>query len=301
LWRVVMLPPPAAESATGGVLCAVFDHLICDGVSLEQFAAGVASPTLPLVGSAGTYNAWLRWQLRTFTDAPNADSAFWRSHLDGTPANMPTPFPAPSVVTPGTYHVAEVASPVTASELRQACVRLRTTPLPLILGATASAISRLAAAEAVTLHVVLAARPALYARVFGFLANTVPIRLSTPRLPDLAYAFARARAVWPDIIDHQFAPYEYVKRMCGSVTTPAAGNVRVQVNYLPASIPSLPVSTSGDERLPRSSTLAITVEHVRDGRHVFHARCHSHTLEPDLVAACVEAIAQGWLELVRGP
>jgi hypothetical protein len=299
LWSVTLV-----RSRRGPALvCGVFDHLIADAISLQHFGAGLQSLTWVRSPGEGAYRQWVEWQLGSFSTPEGPSAEFWRRHLYGTPANRRVRLPGAGEAPSGRIRSTRVPSTVGRTELRRACGRLKTTPFPLLLGATAAVLAGVNGEDDLTLNVIVAARPYRYRRVFGLLFNAVPVRVAGDGLADVERATSYARAAWPSILAHQYAPNKYIRALCGATTSREPGSVKVELNYQPFAQDESPLLRRAVDERDREGTseLDVVVKPLDDRGHVFTCNYDSALLDDGFAAELTRRVVREWERAVRTP
>ncbi|BCL16669.1 hypothetical protein GCM10017556_44080 [Micromonospora sagamiensis] len=241
LWTATVVERPGPAGGRRRTLCGVFDHHVADGRSLDLFRAeltdALGSPSGP--STAGSYVDWLRWQHEQFPMGARGRvtpaSEFWRRYLDGSAPEWAPGFRFRTDEPLGKSYCRIRRKLFLSSEmLRRSAARSRVTPFILYLAAVASAISRHAEAEDVTVRTMTLGRPAPFLTTYGWMSSLVPVRVKGPGLADPVRAVPLAAAGWRQVLMWQATPREYLRQLFADGTgTTVAEQPTVDLNFNP--------------------------------------------------------------------
>ncbi|WP_327379040.1 condensation domain-containing protein (plasmid) [Streptomyces sp. NBC_01216] len=247
-WKIYVLHHRGEDGRSSRTACAVLDHLITDRASMALMRRELSASVVADPGKgAGRYRQWVVEQRERFADGAPRNSAagqFWRSHLGDTSPKRPTPL-EPFARRPRGRHSGKVWAisehvPVSPHRLRAACRSARATPLVLHLASVAGTIAQASDTTDMTLRLQTAGRGPRSAEMFGFLANTVPIRLRHAALGSFDGAVAAARSAWGQILPHQDTPLGFLEKLFdpsdSSGTGALAGRGQLVVNCFPDTV-----------------------------------------------------------------
>jgi len=280
MWEVAVIEHPDDFGRPRRSLCAVFDHLVSDGCSLQLFRDEImAGNHRPAGGQNGSYLDWVDWQREQFpVDAPEIPTAardFWRRYLDGTTLfRAPAlPFSVKEMRPSGSVHVIRRDLPASAATLRSAAGTLRTTPFLLILGSVACAISEAGGENDVTFAVSVSGRRSGFLDTQGWFAGPVPVRVRDKSLGSLRHAVQAATRAWVTTLEFQDTPWDYISLVCGDPeATVRYRQAQVDINFLLFDIEEIASHGYEDQTIPGNlSTLRLGVV-AQDGG-TYHLDC----------------------------
>lgn len=285
MWEVAVIEHPDDLGRPRRSVCAVFDHLVSDGCSLQLFRDEImARNQSPAGGQNGRYLDWVDWQREQFpVDAPEISTPardFWRRYLDGTTLfRAPAlPFSVKEMQPSGFVHVIRRDLPASAATLRSAAGTLRTTPFLLFLGSVACAISEACGENDITFAVSVNGRRSGFLDTQGWFAGNVPIRVRDKSLGSLRHAVEAATRAWVTTLEFQDTPWDYISLVC--VDPEAAVRYRqsqVDIDFVPFDIEEIASHGYEDQTIPGSvSTLQLGLVAQDDG--TYHLDCQ---LDPE--------------------
>ncbi|WOX15321.1 hypothetical protein [Streptomyces sp. N50] len=229
LWRMTVFDHPDDRGGRARTLHAAFDHFVTDGRSMHLIEQELTAPA----GAPGrtaarrSYRDWVARQHAHYPwDDPRPTSPareFWHRHLAGTSVDRPTALPFARVPPPGTpARITSVNLPVplSAAALRAGAARLGVSPFLLVLTAVAGVTAQEAGTDDITLRVISNGRPAGHLNTLGWLADSFPVRLSHPELPDAQRSLTPTTAVWAQLLEFHTTPIGWIRATC----PPAAEN-----------------------------------------------------------------------------
>jgi hypothetical protein len=263
LWNAVLVRRGASRLA----LCAVFDHLISDGRSLDAVRAALGEPGWAGFGGSKPFREWAVWQRTHYPVDGRAGAVsateFWRDYLNGGPAELPLPpsalCPAPSAPLCGRVHLLRRALAFPDGSVRRASRAFRCSPFVIFLSAVACALARETCLTSVTFRVSTIGRSPGYFDTQGFFASSTPVRVDHADLADHETALSVTRAAWLRTLEHQSAPWGYVTRITGdgaSRPAPDGFPATLDVNFIPYT------SIAGFD----ADGLRAAQDEIRDGR-----------------------------------
>lgn len=268
MWEVAVIEHPDDLGRPRRSLCAVFDHLVSDGCSLQLFRAEIMTGSQsPASDQNGRYLDWVDWQREHFpVDAPEFPTAardFWRRYLDGTTLfRAPAlPFSVKEMQPSGFVRIIRRALPASAATLRSAAGTLRTTPFLLILGSVACAVSEVCGENDITFAVSVNGRRSGFLDTQGWFAGTVPIRVLGQSLRSPRHAVEAATRAWVSTVEFQDTPWDYISLVCGDPeATVRYRQSQVDVNFVPFDVEEIEPHGYEDQTIPGSlSTLRLGV------------------------------------------
>lgn len=254
LWNMALTTLPDARGKRTWVLCAAFDHIIFDGLSQALFTADMLAPPPDADRLAGRHREWVRWQRGAYpSSGPGGGDAyeFWSRNLDGTPPDRAADLSFcidPNGELSGTVQSMRRVVAVSASQIRRAAARVRSTPFLLFLGAATHTVNRFGGSRDMTFRVNTSGRPPQYLDTYGYFADNTAVRVRGQRLSDINAAVIAARDAWFATMPHQMAPWDYLLRAFGgSADTVTRRPAQVLVNFLPWSQAGPPPATAPSE------------------------------------------------------
>jgi amino acid adenylation domain-containing protein len=224
LWRT---------AATEHVFLLVVHHAIFDGTSLaivlEEFGAVYASLVagepayLPAVPA--TYADFAEWHRAWMTGPELARQlTFWQHQLAGAPEalDLPTDFPRPATMSGAGATAWLAIDAATADGLRRVARQCGATPFMVLAAAWSAFLAQLTRQSEVVLGTPVHGRvhPDL-ARVVGFFANAIPLRIAIDVTLSFRDLVASVRATTIDAFDAQDVPFEHLVRVVDRTRDPS--------------------------------------------------------------------------------
>ncbi|EHR52419.1 non-ribosomal peptide synthase [Saccharomonospora marina XMU15] len=242
LWSVSVVTHPDRNGAPVRSLCVVFDHLVTDGRSRQLFLDELIDRRAGSPRERGKYRNWVDWQLHRYprdaAGAPAAARDFWRAYLDGTAPDRPAGLPfcaEPHGELSGVVNEIHLELPITIADLGTAAKGLKSSPFVIFLAAVSCTIGTVSAVRDVTLRVNTPARLGGYLDTLGYFAETVPVRVRSPRLDEPDAAVRATMTAWLQVLEHQTTPWDYVLAVAsptGRAST-LSRPAQVLVNFIP--------------------------------------------------------------------
>jgi amino acid adenylation domain-containing protein len=197
-------------------------HAIFDGWSLYQvvvpelaalYAAAAAGTAAALPAPPIQYADWARWQRAAVErGAYSGQLAYWRTRLTGAPAvDLPADRPRPPVLSyRGARHAFALPAAL-ASTLMALSARERATLYMTLLAAFVALVHRYTDRDDLVVGSVTAGRkrPEV-ARLLGFFANPLALRVSCAGNPTFVELLGRVRDVALDAMSNDDVPFEHV-------------------------------------------------------------------------------------------
>jgi hypothetical protein len=257
LWNMEFI-----DGVDGVAVAAVFDHLICDGWSLTLLrdclsdSCKLGDDGDPL--EDGIFD-WLQWQRETYTDATSSTAAFWRDMFPDIPGNRAVAlreFARADGELSGMIRTRWLGVDLTPEDVRRAGRQLKVTSFMIWLAALAAAISDSAERDDINMMVSVPGRRVQHKAIFGWMADSLPVRFCEDGLGNPPTALEVVRKVWPQVLGHQSAPCDFVlehacihKRIVSPrpalVTLNYIENVAVDAGLLPPEPHDSPGDISG--------------------------------------------------------
>jgi len=202
------------------VLLVTMHHIISDGWSIEvflreglflyeAFCAGQPSPLPPLPLQYADFAVWQRQWLQG--EALEAQLAYWRHQLAGTPPvlTLPTDRPRPAVQTfQGAHYPVLLSKPLTEA-LTALSRQTGGTLFMTLLAAFAALLHRYTGQHDIVVGSPIANRSrAELEELIGFFVNTLALRLDLSGAPSFLELLRRVREVCLGAYAHQDLPFE---------------------------------------------------------------------------------------------
>ncbi|MBV6325446.1 non-ribosomal peptide synthetase [Duganella violaceipulchra] len=195
-------------------------HIVTDawsiGVLVREVSAlytafhqGLADPLPPLAIQYADYAAWQRRWLGTA--ALQAQTAFWRAHLDGAPALLELPLdrPRPALQSHAGASVPLAIPAPLAAGLRALAVRHGATLFMTLLTGWAALLARLSGQDDIVVGTPVAHRGrAELEGLIGFFVNTLALRVRLDQQSSADTLLARVKADTLAAYEHQDLPFE---------------------------------------------------------------------------------------------
>jgi hypothetical protein len=204
------------DGEDGVAVAGIFDHLICDGWSLKLLGDCLSDRCkLDDAGDPledGIFD-WLQWQRDTYVDATSPSSAFWRDMFPDIPGNRTVAlreFARPDAELSGMVRTHRFGIDLTREDVRRAGRQQRVTSFMIWLAALVAAMAESAGQDDINMKVTVPGRLARHQAVFGWIADALPVRFCEDGLGNPAVALEVIRKVWPQVLEHQSAPYDFV-------------------------------------------------------------------------------------------
>ncbi|SDU54479.1 non-ribosomal peptide synthetase [Pseudomonas mediterranea] len=204
------------------ILLVTQHHIVSDGwsvaVLIGEFNALYAAfsqdredPLPPLALQYADYAAWQQQHLQG--ERLQAQTQFWKEHLDGAPAllELPSDHPRPQVQSyQGAALALQLPAPLSA-RLRRFSQQRGLTPFMTLLGAWSILLSRLSNQSQVVVGTPVANRPRRETEaLIGFFVNTLALRIDVQPDSPVEQLLERIKATTLDAYGHQDLPFEQV-------------------------------------------------------------------------------------------
>jgi len=229
LLRALLLRLGAGEH----LLAIALHHVAGDGWSTgilhrelgALYAAHLAGREADLPALPAGYRDYAAWQRQALDDsALAADEAYWRRELEGaTHVFEPAPdHPRPPVQGTEGFKTAIEIGPALTAEVRALARAESTTAFAVLTAAWAAVLHRHAGEDDFLLGTVEAnRRDARTERIFGFFANTVPLRIRLGGDPEVREAIRRVHATVLGAREHARFPFDRIVELSGTRRDPS--------------------------------------------------------------------------------
>ncbi|QXJ21808.1 amino acid adenylation domain-containing protein [Actinomadura graeca] len=218
LWRVRLLRTGPRDH----VLASVFHHLISDGWSMGIYTRELGHHYDRAVRGGGgvlaepeiQFGDFVLWEREHLSDDRLARGLrFWKEQLNGAPdlLALPTDRPRPPVASnAGRLYGTRLPRELTR-DVRRLGEREGVTPFMVLLAGYSVLLNRYAQSSDLMVGVPTAGRSQPETEgVFGYFANTVPLRLQVHRRQDFREVLQQVRQVAVDAYDHQDIPLDVI-------------------------------------------------------------------------------------------
>ncbi|MCE0464991.1 condensation domain-containing protein, partial [Pseudomonas uvaldensis] len=204
------------------ILLVTQHHIVSDGWSVAvligefnalyaAFCQGLDDPLPPLALQYADYAAWQQQHLQG--ERLQAQTRFWKDHLDGAPAllELPADHPRPQVQSyRGAALALQLPAPLSA-RLRRFSQEQGLTPFMTLLGAWSILLSRLSNQPQVVVGTPVANRTRQETEaLIGFFVNTLALRIDVQAHRRVDELLQRIKATTLDAYSHQDLPFEQV-------------------------------------------------------------------------------------------
>jgi len=216
LWRVRLLRVGPREH----ILAAVFHHLISDGWSMGIFTRELGHHYNRAVRGGGgelpepeiQFGDFVLWEREQLSDERLARGLrFWKERLDGAPdlLALPTDRPRPAVASNAGRLFGTRLPRTLTDDVRRLGEREGVTPFMVLLAGYSVLLNRYAQSSDVVVGIPTAGRSLPETEgVFGYFANTVPLRLRVDPKRDFRAALQQVKQTAFDAYDHQDIPLD---------------------------------------------------------------------------------------------